>query len=650
MEADELIGSWLGPYQVLERLGEGGMARVYKGIQPRLKRHVALKIILPEAAARPGFRERFEREAQLIARLQHANIVAVYDFGEANNLTYLVMQYVGGGTLSGTLKNGQPLAPILATKYTIQMARALHHAHSQGIIHRDIKPSNMLLDEKDPTHLLLSDFGIAKLLSNPSESEQGQLGLPQPLTTTGNIIGTPEFMAPEQAQGGAVDARTDIYALGMVLYMLLTGRLPFRSTTPLGILYQQVNATPPPIREMNPAVPPMLVQTVASALAKRPEERFQTAEAFATALESTLGIMQSDEGPTRISQIGPTRLAPNTPSGIPGTAFSGGLSPFTPTVTPQRTPAGSYSTYPQPNTAPTTPAAQQSMPPGMGTYPPPGVPPVHGRHSAPTVLPGQAPGVVVPAPARRRPPVPWLVAGASLLIVAALVLLAVRGNLLSGLLSAGGTSTPTATATTPAGQTPVTTTVIDNFQVNNLHWPTENANGDSNLNWTVGHGIYDVSIPSDQKYAQTYFISPLMLGAVPANFTLEIKVKQMGGSTIPGYGLFVRGSTRGSTEYCYAFSIDSDGGYQYVKYPSQATSQSFTDGRPTIHAGLSQINDLKLMVQGSSYTFSVNGQTLQLGGSGNSISDGDYTSGLVGLLVTGPGTEFQFTYFALTPM
>jgi len=657
MEADELIGSWLGPYQVLERLGEGGMARVYKGIQPRLKRYVALKIILPEAAARPGFRERFEREAQAIARLQHNNIVAVYDFGEANNLTYLVMQYVGGGTLSGTLKKDQSLSPILATKYTIQMARALHHAHSQGIIHRDIKPSNMLLDEKDPTHLLLSDFGIAKLLSSPSDSEQGQLGLPQPITTAGNIIGTPEFMAPEQAQGSAVDARTDIYALGMVLYVLLTGRLPFRSTTPLGILYQQVHTSPPPIREMNPTVPPALVQTVAYALAKRPEDRFQTAEDFARGLENVLGVMQGDDAPTRISQIGPTMLAPNTPSGIPGTAFSGALSPLTPTVTPHLTPAGSYSTHPQPNTAPTTPASQQGIPPGIGAYAAPSSPlAAHGRHSAATILPGQAPGVVVPSPARpRRPLAPWLITGVSLLIVAALVVFAVRGNLLSGLLAAGGSATPT----TQAGQTPITSAVIDTFKVDTNGWQTGHINGDPGLNWNVGGGIYDLVIPGGKTYSQSYFPTPANLAQPPANFTLEVKVKQAQGSTVLGYGLIFREATvtQGSSEVvnCYAFTINSHGQYQFQVYRnSLAAQESFSTASPNpLDMGLGQINDLKVVVAGSTFKLYANGQLLPGPNNDNSWTDTSYASGQVGLLITGDGTEpqeYQFTYFALTPM
>ncbi len=326
METDELIGSWLGQYQMLERLGEGGMARVYKALQPRLKRHVALKVILPEAAARPGFQERFEREAQLIARLQHANIVTVYDFGEHQGLSYLVMQYVGGGTLNGLLKSGQRLSAALATSYALQVARALSHAHSQGVIHRDIKPSNMLLDEKDPSHLLLSDFGIAKLLSSTSASEQSLPGLPSSLTTTGGIIGTPEYMAPEQAQGTTVDTRTDIYALGVVIYVLLTGQPPFRSTTPLGMLYQQVHATPPPIREINPGVPPLLVQAVAKALAKLPEERWQTAGDFADTLERLLRALQDDEALPLLVRRGPTPPAPATSGVSADRAMSGPIA------------------------------------------------------------------------------------------------------------------------------------------------------------------------------------------------------------------------------------------------------------------------------------------------------------------------------------
>lgn len=662
MDRDELIGSYLGQYQVLERLGEGGMARVYKAIQPRLKRMVALKVILPEAAARPGFRERFEREAQLIARLQHANIVTVYDFGETHSLSYLVMQYVGGGTLSGKLKSGQPLPYTQAVNYAAQMARALHHAHSQGIIHRDIKPSNMLLDEKDANHVLLSDFGIAKLLSSAAESEQGQIGAPQPLTTTGSIIGTPEFMAPEQAQGTTIDARTDIYALGMVLYVLLTGTLPFRASTPLGVLYQQVHTAPPPVTDLNPTVPPTLAEVLNHALAKQPEARFQSAEAFARALESVLfSASQIDAAPTLLAEPGPTLLAPG---GMP-------QAPGAPAVSRPGPLSGGYTTQPQPIISPETPtrisATQQAIsPPGMpapsGAFPqaaPGGAPAIpgapagsYGFHTAATPLPGQARGVAVPTPTRSRRPIAiWLVTTVSLLVVIAAVLV------LRGPFSPFAVNT-TPTPSTHPGSTPLTGPVTDSFKVNTNGWPTGHINGDAGLNWTVGNGVYDLTIPAGSIYKQSYFPTPANLGPPPANFTLEVKVKQVLGSVTLGYGLVFREAivTQNQQQLInsYAFTINSNGQYEFQVYHlSQGAAVSFSTPPPgTLKAGLNQINDLKVVVAGNTFKLYANGQLLPGPNADNSWTETNYASGAVGLLITGDGVtpqEYQFSSFALTP-
>src|SRR5947209_8383342 len=294
MEHDPLIGTQLGTYSIQAKVGEGGMARVYKAYHARLRRDVAIKVILAQIADQEGFRIRFEREAQLIASLEHPNIVAVYDFGEIGNLTYLVMQYVGGGTLRDQLRNGRPLEPLRATRYALQMARALHHAHLRGIVHRDVKPQNMLISTSDPNLLLLSDFGIAKLFTSSQEAtwttapgsmnSTNSMSSDSSLTNIGQIVGTAEYMSPEQINGKPVDARTDVYALGVVLFQMLTGEAPFRSTTIHGLLFQHVYTPPRPVREFNPYVSEALEQIVARAMAKAPADRFQSAEEMAQAL------------------------------------------------------------------------------------------------------------------------------------------------------------------------------------------------------------------------------------------------------------------------------------------------------------------------------------------------------------------------------
>lgn len=270
MHWNDLIGRRIGSYQILSELGRGGSARVYRAHQESMHRDVAIKVLVNDSEDRMGFVRRFEREVEVVAQLSHPNIVAVYDSGEFEDLVYLVMQCVGGGTLRSRL--GSPLEVGEACSGMIQMARALQHAHARGIVHRDVKPSNMLIDGEDSSRLLLTDFGIAKLA--------GLRGL----TKSGTTIGTPEYMAPEQAEGREIDARADVYSLGCVLYEALGGRTPFAGSSPVSILYQQVHTAPDHIRALNPEIPRELARVVEVALEKRPEDRFSSAESFANAL------------------------------------------------------------------------------------------------------------------------------------------------------------------------------------------------------------------------------------------------------------------------------------------------------------------------------------------------------------------------------
>src|SRR5579859_3362225 len=295
MGIDPLIGKQLGAYLIQSKVGEGGMARVYKGYHARLRRDVAIKVVLSSYTEdHEDFRARFEREAQLIASLEHPNIVSVYDFGEIDTHMYLIMQYVGGGTLRDQLRTGLPLDPRLAASYAMQMARALHHAHQHGIVHRDVKPQNMLVSSNDPEHLLLSDFGIAKLFGSDHDtgksSSVSSQSLPRDpaLTAVDQIVGTAEYMAPEQIQKKHIDARTDVYSLGVVLYQMLTGQTLFKTNTVIELLYRHVTTVPKPAREVNPNVPEVLAQITAKALEKAPEKRFQSAQEMAQALEAAL--------------------------------------------------------------------------------------------------------------------------------------------------------------------------------------------------------------------------------------------------------------------------------------------------------------------------------------------------------------------------
>jgi serine/threonine protein kinase len=267
---------------VLEPLGRGGMAEVYKGYHSMLDRYVAIKVLLAHLVNDGAFVERFQREAAAVARLRHTNIVQVHDFGIYEDIPYMVMEFIPGVTLKERLTalrvkgDRMPVKDVLA--FTQELASALDHAHANGLVHRDVKPANILLREAAPTHCeaILTDFGIAKILEGVQ------------FTETGLSMGTPDYMSPEQAAGDTVTPQTDVYALGIVVFEMLTGQLPFRADTPAAVLLKHLNTDPPSPRTIDPSVPAALDAVLFRALAKRARERWHSAGEFAAALELVL--------------------------------------------------------------------------------------------------------------------------------------------------------------------------------------------------------------------------------------------------------------------------------------------------------------------------------------------------------------------------
>jgi eukaryotic-like serine/threonine-protein kinase len=324
----ELLGQSLGQYQVRELIGLGGMARVYKGYQNSLARYVAIKAIPAQLdnARDNTFLQRFTTEARVIARLTHPNIVPVHDYGEDKGWAFIVMEYIGGGTLRERIVHAEQQHTrtdlALALELLAQAALALDFAHTNGVVHRDVKPGNMLLRTED--HLLLSDFGIAAIL----EANQN-------LTRTGANIGTPQYMAPEQGlPNGVVDARTDIYALGVVLFQCATGRLPFIAENPMATVMKHINEPPPRPSMLAPGLPASVEQIILRAMAKDPKARYQRAQDMASQLRAAVvEVRQAGRAPVRTlareqAQGAPAMvpLPPRGKPGAPGTCFRCGAA------------------------------------------------------------------------------------------------------------------------------------------------------------------------------------------------------------------------------------------------------------------------------------------------------------------------------------
>jgi beta-lactam-binding protein with PASTA domain/predicted Ser/Thr protein kinase len=262
-----------GRYRIIRRLGSGGMADVYCAEDTQLGRDVALKLLYRRFAEDTEFVERFRREASSAAGLQHPNVVQVFDRGQWDGTYYIAMEFLHGRNLKQVVRDHGALEPALAVDLVIQILKAARFAHRRGIVHRDIKPHNVIVD--DEGRAKVTDFGIARAGASD-------------MTETGSIMGTAQYLSPEQAQGLPVDARSDLYAIGIVLYELLTGAPPFDAESPVTIALKQVSETPVPPMQRNPAVPPPLDAVVMRALRKEPSERFQDADAFVAALESAM--------------------------------------------------------------------------------------------------------------------------------------------------------------------------------------------------------------------------------------------------------------------------------------------------------------------------------------------------------------------------
>src|ERR1051326_532871 len=300
----------VGNYKIEQKLGEGGMGAVYRGVDMMLEREVAIKFLRPELSAQPQVVERFRSEAVTLAKLNHPNIATLYNFMRQGDSFFMVLEFVRGQTLDHVLQQRGALPAEQAIPLFCQVLDGIQHAHDFGIIHRDIKPANMMLTDKGTLKVL--DFGIARILGTARMTRQG------------NIIGTIEYMSPEQVRGFETDARSDIYSLGMLLYEMLTARCPFEIQNEFELMKAQIEQYPVPPRQLNPAIPEVVEQAIWRSIQKDPAQRFQSASEFrAFLLNAGFAATGRLEPPAvREPDAFGTRPVTQTPSGNPASPYA----------------------------------------------------------------------------------------------------------------------------------------------------------------------------------------------------------------------------------------------------------------------------------------------------------------------------------------
>ena len=640
---DNMTGRTLGTC-ILERMvGQGGMGSVYLAQQTRPSRRVAVKVLQPNLSMNSEvyqeFLVRFRREADVIARLEHVNIMPIYEYGEQDNLAYLVMPFLGGGSLRDILNRRGALPLDEATTYVEQAASALDYAHSQGVIHRDLKPANFLLASDG--RLVLADFGIARIMEESASSSA--------LTGTGTVLGTPEYMAPEMARGEPIDYRVDIYELGVVLFQMLSGHVPFTGSTPISVAAKHIQEQMPLLQRENPAIPPAVDAVVQKATAKYVDDRYTSARAMAQDLRraitggatSAAYYDQIDNAPTVRAGGQPIVLPPPVPSYNTAATQFQQSNPISP-VPGWENNANQYPSY----------AGYNPQTGGYGNY-------------ATPYAPQQ----------QKRSPLWWVVAFlVALILITGGVFAAIqlnKGN--SGTATppqstasantpattatpqptATRQPTPTPTATQQATPSPTATRQPTNVpagqQLYAATTPGQNCDN-GGATWTTFGNPQIICLPQRTRItntAQTKTLQGIFLSNIPGQGTYptdyEIKVQlQQGKLSSSDFGVYFRnqpGNQRGT----YSFLIHPDGSWGSYIYDNNT-------GQPKqIAGGNNAVNDIHgqnaidIVVKGSQFTFSVNGN--QLG----TANDTTYPQGTAGIAIDQGGIINASNFSLSTP-
>jgi serine/threonine protein kinase len=585
-----LIGQSIDRYHILEQLGEGGMAVVYKAYDTHLDCPVAVKVILPSYEHTDKFLKRFEREARALAKLSHPNIVGVIDYGQYNGLPYLVMEYLPGGTLKqkmGKLISWQESARLIAP-----IARALAYAHQQGVLHRDVKPSNILITQSGEP--MLSDFGLAKIL----EAEESV-----DLTGSMGVVGTPEYMAPEQITGNVVDRRADIYALGVVFYELVTGRTPYRADTPAAVMIKAATEALPRPTLFIPGLPGNVEQVILKAVEKNPENRYSSMDELAQVLERFAA--DREQAPVTMT---PTVIA---------------TSPSFPATPPPATPA---------QLAPVTlPPAIPAQPAGTGQ-----------RSTPPSMPVVRAP---IQAPKKKSGCLGWVIGGGGILMLGLIiigVIFAATYYLTGGFKNFNiGTVPPSPTAVVlPPTQIPTTvpTNILfqDYFADPNSGWSLL-SDQDATVEYTNGGlRIYVITTNMDvwSRPHQT----------LPADVRIEVDATKIAGPDDNDFGIICRYQSTGdfyvaiiSSDGFQGISLHQNGGHTMLS----GDKLTFTDA---IHQGAAT-NHIRFDCVGNTLTLYVNGIQLSTVTDTTLSSGGDV--GLIAGTYTTTGTDVLFKSFVV---
>lgn len=591
---EDRIGQQCGNYRLVKLLGQGGFAQVYLGENIHLKTRAAIKVLQTRLTAKDL--EGFRSEARIIAELDHSNIIRLLDFGvrPEDGTPYLVMNYAPNGSLREHLAKNTPLPLPAVLPYIEQIAAALQYAHGQQVIHRDVKPENMLLSKTGEA--LLTDFGIS-VVARPSEKQE--------------VIGTAPYMSPEQIQGRA-DVASDQYSLGVVVYEWLTGERPFRGSY-IELCSQHVLAPAPPLRSKVPSIPPVVEQIVLTALAKEPQQRFRTIEAFASALKT---VSQTRPGSSTLYHPVCLRCGTLLPvggqfcsnCGFHNTAQSSLLTARG-TTSDMRTPSWQF---------------------GPGTSTPIEQTPISLPLTAPS-LPGGSMFSSTPPTSRTtpKPPRRRSFTLALLLLVALLIGAGVAVYFFA-------TSSPTRCGN--AGCSTPTTGVFfsDDFNDNQHNWDLRST--DPNVySASIGGGSLTLDVNTNQTLPE------IVPGPALANFTLNVDatLSTTKGSQENGYGVYIRAtSSRGYLVRYYRFELYGDGTYAIYKgteRPNDETPLLARGQQPAaaIHPW-GQLNHLTISAQGPHLILQVNGQKL-----GETLDDSSYSSGIAALFVANPTNTAQ---------